>query len=155
MRVSFEGSKNISLFGEALFWGEKPWLLAGRLKRLFFMLCLYSWDDIWGRERQSFSAAFNCGIINLLNLLVSIGWARGALCHRMCLRWHLLAVGTHDCKCKMYLLWTGLLGAPMWSYRRQGAPGSLRKKGILFLRWGRHPVIFLLFPVFHWSPALP
>lgn len=69
------------------------------------MLCLYSWDDIWGRETQSFSGAFNCEVINLFNALVSIGWAQGALRHRLWLKvTHLLAVGTHDCKRKMCLI---------------------------------------------------
>lgn len=55
-----------------------------------------------GKTRSFFSAAFRGGIINLFNLLVSIGWAPGALCHRMCLKvTHLPAVGTQDCKYKM------------------------------------------------------
>lgn len=109
MRVPFEGSKKISLFGETLFGGENQDYWLGGLKRLFFMLCLYSWDDIWGREMQSFSAAFNCGIINFI-YFISFNWlgSGSPLSQDVLKVTRSLAVGTHDCKCKMFLLWAGL-----------------------------------------------
>lgn len=57
------GSQNISHFEETLFWGENHDYWLGRLKRLFFMLCLYSGDDIWGRETYSFSTALIVGLL--------------------------------------------------------------------------------------------
>lgn len=68
---------------------REPWLLAGEAEETIFHALFILRDDIWRRETYSFSVAFNCGLLHLFHLLVSIGWARGALCHRMCLRWHI------------------------------------------------------------------
>lgn len=71
--------------------------------RDYFSCFVYTARLTFGEGKtRSFSAAFRGGIINLFNLLVSIGWAWGALCHRMCLEvTRLPAAGTQDCKCKM------------------------------------------------------
>lgn len=100
MRVSSEGCANNSLFWEGgkkniVFRRKKPWWPAGEAGRDNFS-CFVRLPPMtfWRREKKKSQDSlsrqlFNCGIRRLFYLLAAIGRARGVLCHRMCLRWHI------------------------------------------------------------------
>jgi hypothetical protein len=84
------------------------------------------------------------GVINLFNLLVSIGWAPGAFRHQV-----MLALGHRIAKAKLPAR-KGLDragGSSPWRCCRLGATGSLRKMGMA-LGAEEDISISLLFPVF-------
>lgn len=85
------------------------------------------------------------GVINLFNLLVSIGWAPGAFRHQV-----VLALGHMIAKAKLPAQ-KGLdrvAGSSPWRCCRLGATGSLRKMGLAFRAEEEDISISLLFPVF-------
>lgn len=99
--VSVEGSRSVSGFGEkTLLWGEKPRFLA---RETIFHALFIVWEWHLGKGNGGLSwELLIVGVINLFNLLVSIGWAPGAFRHQV-----VLALGHMIAKAKL-LAWKEL-----------------------------------------------